>query len=103
MERGVRWNDWLYARRYQDSEEGKLGHVCLPPVEPKRPYSHGRRFIPAWLAADRELCMWSDDGMKAVDVWQFRWNSTVILDIDPTVMRMDGGDAMPNESMTRDV
>lgn len=36
-------------------------HDCDPllgvPFEPPRPYSHGRRFIPAWLAAERACAM----------------------------------------------
>lgn len=44
--------DWLVAR-----ECDSHGNCFGMPIEPSHPYSHGRRFIPAWLAAERERCM----------------------------------------------
>ena len=51
--------DWLYARQYVD---GSFDRLAPAAVEPSRPYSNGRRFIPAWLAAERERCMAMDCG-----------------------------------------
>lgn len=54
LERRVRGGDYCYARFYMD----KLHHdYWIEPLEPSRPYSHGRRFIPEWLAAERERSM----------------------------------------------
>lgn len=85
IELAERSSDWIWARCYADDPALAFDRS---PTEPRRPYSHGRRFIPAWLAAERARCMWSDDGATAADVWQFMWNSTVVLDKDPSVMRM---------------
>jgi hypothetical protein len=48
---------WEEARRCDAH-----GNCFGMPTEPSRPYSHGRRFIPARLAAERERCMAKDCG-----------------------------------------
>lgn len=50
----IRSGDWLYCRYYMDTLKPDF---WIEPLEPPRPYSHGRRFIPAWLVAERERCM----------------------------------------------
>lgn len=51
-ERRLRGTDWLYDRRADNGWS-----IFQPPVDPSLPYSHGRRFVPAWLSADREISM----------------------------------------------
>lgn len=55
LELAERSATWLRARKHADFGWG-LG-LCLRRVEPPRPDSYGRRFIPAWLASERERCM----------------------------------------------
>lgn len=74
QERMVRGADWAYARRLDKRRPSELAQGLAGPIlEPPRPYSHGRRFIPAWLAAERERCMWSDrddSPEKVADHWK---------------------------------
>jgi hypothetical protein len=55
LELETRRLDWLHAR-----DLDYFGHgieSLMRPVEPQRPYSYGRRFIPDWLAVEREFYM----------------------------------------------
>lgn len=76
--------DWLYARQYVD---GSFDRLAPAAVEPSRPYSNGRRFIPAWLAEERELSMadgfsddigrtYSDLGSQARGFYHQTWIAT---------------------------
>lgn len=76
--------DWLYMRQHVD---GSLNRAAPAAVEPPRPYSHGRRFIPAWLIADREFYMAASiscdyHGAEA----RHRLYGVVRVDVDTTVM-----------------